>query len=250
MTIRTLGVITARGGSKGVSRKNIKLLCGKPLLHYTAEAGLASDRITTVMLSTDDEEIAEEGRKAGVEVPFMRPAELALDTTPTLPVIQHALKWYADKGQHFDLVCLLQPTNPLRKAADIDACIDLLINKKFDSVLSVRPVPHEFNPHWVFFRDDEDLLRISTGDEKLITRRQDLPPAYCRDGVIYVMRSRIVMKQNTMYGKRIGAYNTNAQYEINIDTMNDWEEAERIMNIINQTKRDYEDFSKNFTQAR
>ena len=148
-SFRVLGLIPARGGSKGVPRKNIKLLCGKPLLEYTAQAALASRLLSRVILSTEDEEIAEAGRRCGLEVPFLRPQELAADDTPMLPVIEHAVRWVEERGERFDAICLLQPTNPLRRAEEIDGCIELLIGTGADSVVTVLPVPAEYNPHWV-----------------------------------------------------------------------------------------------------
>ena len=133
--MKTLGIITARGGSKGVPRKNIRLLAGKPLLQYTAEAALAAKRVQRVVLTTDDAEIAEVGRRCGLDVPFLRPPELARDDTPTLPVLQHAVRALEAKGDRFDAICLLQPTHPLRRVADIDACIALLEEKQADSVV-------------------------------------------------------------------------------------------------------------------
>src|SRR5262249_44411537 len=113
--MRVLGLIPARGGSKGVPRKNLKLLCGQPLLLYTAREALASHKLSRVILSTEDPEIAAVGRQHGLEVPFMRPPELAEDSTPTLPVAQHAIRWMEQSGERFDALCLLQPTNPLRR---------------------------------------------------------------------------------------------------------------------------------------
>src|SRR6185437_13209048 len=110
--MRILGIIPARGGSKGVPRKNIKLLAGKPLLAYTAEAALKVPSLSSVILSTDDPEIAETGKQLGLSVPFLRPSELAGDTTPTLPVVQHALNFLKTSGEEYDAVCLLQATNP------------------------------------------------------------------------------------------------------------------------------------------
>src|SRR5690242_9753178 len=118
--LRVLGLIPARGGSKGVSRKNIRPLGGKPLLQWTAEAALAAQRLSGVVLSTDDPEIAEVGRTCGLQVPFLRPAPLARDDTPMLPVVQHAVRWAESaEGEHVDAVCLLQPTAPFRRAEDI-----------------------------------------------------------------------------------------------------------------------------------
>ena len=139
--MNVLGLIPARGGSKGVPRKNIRQLAGKPLLAYTAEAALASSRLTRVILSTDDEEIAEVGRSCGLEVPFLRPAKLAEDTTPTLPVVQHAVQFLETRGEQFDAICLLQPTNPLRQTSDIDGCIELLESAEADTVFTMLAVP-------------------------------------------------------------------------------------------------------------
>src|SRR5438093_12930123 len=122
--MRVLALIPARGGSKGIPRKNIRLLAGKPLLAYTAEAARAAKRLSWIVLSTDDEEIACIGRQYGLEVPFIRPPELSQDDAPTLPVVQHALHWFEGRGEYFDSVCLLQPTNPLRRSEHFDACID------------------------------------------------------------------------------------------------------------------------------
>src|SRR5262245_47339603 len=138
---RVLGLVPARGGSKGVPRKNIRLMADKPLLQYTAEAAPAARRLTRVVLSTDDETIARVGRGCGLDVPFVRPAHLAEDATPMLPVVQHALQWFDDNGVRFDAVCLLQPTSPLRRAADIDHCIEMLDATGADSVVTVLPVP-------------------------------------------------------------------------------------------------------------
>src|SRR5438105_3691856 len=134
--MKVLGVIPARGGSKGVPRKNTRLLCGKPLLQYTAEAALLSRRLSRVILSTGDDEIAQVGRGCGLDVPFMRPRELAQDDTPMLPVVLHAVLWLEEQGDTYDAVCLLQPTNPLRRAEDIDGAIGLLQQGGADSAVT------------------------------------------------------------------------------------------------------------------
>ncbi len=225
--MRVLGLIPARGGSKGVPRKNIRLLAGRPLLAYTAAAALAARSLARVVLTTEDEEIAAVGRACGLDVPFMRPTELAEDTTPTLPVVIHALQTLEAAGERFDAVCLLQPTNPLRSSADIDSCVELL--QEADSVLSVLPVPHEYNPHWVYFRDEMGMLRLSTGEATPIARRQDLPPAYHRDGSVYVTRTEVVLTEKSLYGKRILSYLIASERSVNIDTLEDWEKAERML---------------------
>lgn len=227
--MRVLGLIPARGGSKGVPRKNVRLLAGKPLLAYTAEAALAAKRLARVILSTDDQEIAEVGKMFSVEAPFLRPAELAEDKTPTLPVVQHALRYVEENGDQFDAVCLLQPTNPLRQAADIDACIELMEQSGADSVVSVLPVPAEYNPHWVYFRNDNGSLRLSTGEASPIPRRQELPPAFHREGSIYVSRRDVVMKENSLYGTLVVGYEVDSARSVNIDTLEDWEYAAELI---------------------
>lgn len=224
--MKVLGLIPARGGSKGVPRKNIRLLGDKPLLAYTAESALKAEKLTRVILNTDDEEIAETGRKYGLEVPFIRPSDLAEDTTPTLPVVLHTLMKLKKAGENYDAVCLLQPTNPLRRAEDIDNCIEIFENTGVDSVVSVLPVPAEFNPKWVYWRDGLGKLILTGGESEPITRRQDLPPAFYRDGSVYVTRSYVVLDHGSLYGESIQSYLMNPEYSINIDTEEDWQRLE------------------------
>lgn len=223
--MKVLGLIPARGGSKGVPRKNIRLLSGKPLLAYTAEAALQARSLTRVILSTEDQEIAEIGKQWGLDVPFMRPEYLAEDTTPTLPVVQHALMSLAENGESFDAVCLLQPTNPLRREQDIDACIELLANSGASSAVSMRPVPHEYNPRWVYWKSADGKLSLSAGEGDPITRRQDLPSAFYRDGSIYVSRSETVLN-GSLYGPDIVGYEMPPEFSANIDTEADWQAIE------------------------
>jgi CMP-N,N'-diacetyllegionaminic acid synthase len=227
--MRTLAVVPARGGSKGVPRKNIKLLAGKPLLQYTAEAALGSRRLTKVILSTEDEEIAQVGRDCGLQVPFIRPSELAKDDTPTLPVVQHAVRTLEAQGEVFDAICILQPTNPLRTAADIDGCIELLARTTADSVVSVLAVPHEHNPHWVYFCDENNELHLSTGEATPIPRRQELPPAYHRDGSVYLMRRDTLIEKNSLYGSRLLGYLVARERSVNVDTHEDFQWAETML---------------------
>lgn len=227
--IRVLGLIPARGGSKGVPGKNTKLLAGKPLLAYTAAAALAAQHLSRVVLSTDDEQIAAVGRACGIEVPFLRPAELAQDHSPTLPVVQHALRTLEAAGEQFDAVCLLQPTNPLRRAVDIDACITLFEREQADSVVTVLPVPAEYNPHWVYFRAADGSLRLSTGESTPIPRRQALPPAFHREGSVYVTRRDVILEENSLYGQRVLGVELDPARSVNIDTPDDWAHAEALL---------------------
>lgn len=227
--MRVLGIIPARGGSKGIPRKNLKLLLGKPLLAYTTESALESKRLSRVILSTDDEEIAETGLALGVEVPFIRPSELANDTAPTFPVVMHAVQHLENDGLFFDAICLLQPTNPLRRTEDIDACVELLETSGADSVLSVLPVPHQYNPKWVYWRDEKGEMVLSTGESSPIPRRQDLPPAFHREGSVYVTRRAVLDTHGDLYGRKVQGYEIEPLRSINIDTIEDWEQAEKML---------------------
>lgn len=227
---RVLGVIPARGGSKGIPRKNLRLLAGRPLLAYTVDAARGARLLSRTILSTDDPEIAALGRACGIEVPFLRPPELATDAAATLGVVQHAvIELEADAGDPFDAVCLLQPTSPLRRSEEIDACIRLLFESDADGVVSVLPVPVEYNPHWVYFAGADGVLRLSTGEPTPIPRRQDLPPAFHRDGAVYVTRRTVLMNQGSLYGARVIGYATDPGRSVNIDTLADLERAERLL---------------------
>lgn len=226
--MRILALIPARGGSKGVKGKNIKLLHGKPLLAYTVEVALKSSKISKILLSSDDDEIIALGKKLGVDAPFKRPAHLASDTTPTLPVILHALEFYEKRGLFFDAVCLLQVTTPFRKVKFLDEAIDTFIQAGSDSLISVQQVPHEYNPHWTFKLNEEGFLKIATGEENIISRRQDLPKAYHRDGSIYITRVEVLKQQQSLYGKTISFLESPKAFFVNIDTMDDWKRAEKI----------------------
>jgi CMP-N,N'-diacetyllegionaminic acid synthase len=145
--VNTLGVITARGGSKGIPGKNLKRLAGRPLLDYTIESSVASGAFERIVLSTDDDEIAAYGRSRGCDVPFIRPAELAQDDTPHLPVMQHVVAWLETHQDYRpDAVAILQPTSPLRRAEDIRRAVALLADSDADSVVTVSEVPAHMNP--------------------------------------------------------------------------------------------------------
>ncbi len=227
--MRVLGLIPARGGSKGIRRKNARALAGRPLLAYTVDAGHAATRIDRLVLSTDDPEIAALGQRLGVEVPFERPASLAQDETPMVPVVAHAWRTLEAAGDHFDAVCLLQPTSPMRRARDIDACIALLDRAEVEAAVTVLPVPHEHNPHWVFEPTDDGFLRIATGESEPIPRRQELPPAYHRDGSVYVARRALVLDRETLFSPRLAAHPMDPDRHVNLDTSDDWRRAEALL---------------------
>lgn len=230
--MRTVGLVPARGGSKEVPRKNVRLFAGKPLLAWTADAALAARSLDRVVLSTDDAEIAEIGRSCGLKVPFIRPAELAGDATPMIDVILHALDWADGTGGHFEALCLLQPTNPLRRAADIDGAVSLLESSAADTVFSTLEIPHEHHPDWAFVSDAHGDLRVATGAAEPVSRRQDLRPAVHREGSVYVVRTEVLRERRCLYGNRIRGYPIDPARSVNIDTPGDWARGEALIRAL------------------
>lgn len=228
--MRILAIIPARGGSKGVPGKNIKLLGGKPLLQYTYESAQSSLCISRIILSSEDEKIIACAQSIGLEVPFVRPIELSQDSTPTISVIQHAVKALAEHGEHYDAVLILQVTSPFRRTLDIDNAIKRYIDSQADSLISVLKVPHEYNPHWCFESDENGFLQIATGEKTIIPRRQQLPQSFHRDGSIYIVSTGVLMNCDTLFGEKIAFYEMAPERYVNIDTMQDWEKAEMLIN--------------------
>lgn len=221
MTIspNVLGLIPARGGSKSISRKNVVPILGKPLIAYTIEAAQASQRLTRMVVSTDNAEIAKVAKEWGAEVPFLRPKELARDDTPALPVIQHALRYLETmEGWRADVVVYLQPTSPLRRGDHIDAAVDLLISKAADSVVSVVPVPHQFNPVSVM-RLEGDYLVPFLPEAAHLLRRQDKPVVYARNGpAVLACTYETVMHHNRLYGERTLPFVMTQEESLDVDT--------------------------------
>lgn len=227
--MKILAIIPARGGSKGVPGKNIKLLNAKPLLAYTSEVALQSKHLAEVIVSTEDEQIIEAAKELGIKVPFIRPMELALDNTPTIDVIIHAVKWYGNQNVFFDAVCLLQVTSPFRTLEFLDEAIDKFIKSECDSLVSVQRVPHEYNPHWVFEVNEQGNLKIATGETEIIPRRQELPTAYHRDGSIYITKTKVILKEHSLYGRSTAFIESEPRFYVNIDTLQDWKKAEEMI---------------------
>jgi CMP-N,N'-diacetyllegionaminic acid synthase len=231
--MKVLGIITARGGSKGIPGKNLKLLGGKPLIAHTVEA-VADCALDRVILSTEDQRIAEAGRALGVDVPFMRPAELARDETPHLPVIQHAVQWLeAHQAYRPDAVVILQPTSPLRSAVDIAAALRMLELSDADSVVSVTEVSAHAHPMRMLSVDEGGYATLFVSGQPVrnrINRRQDLPRAWVMNGAIYACRTAALFgDQPSLYGNRVIAYPMAAERAISIDDLHDWAEAEQAL---------------------
>lgn len=231
LTSRVLGLIPARGGSKGVPRKNAKLMAGKPLIAWTVEAALGATRLEHVILSTEDEEIAAIGQGCGVDVPFQRSDDLASDKSPMIDVVLDALQRVDPDGEQYDAVCLLQPTNPTRTSADIDAVIELFTRTAADTVFTVLPVPAEHHPDWTYVKSADGGIRLATGGAEPIARRQDLRPAFHREGSVYVTRTEVLRERRSLYGDRIMAYPADAGQTVNIDTPADWDRAQTLLAI-------------------
>lgn len=225
--MRVVGLIPARGGSKGIPGKNIAPCAGKPLLAWTCEAALGSRRLARTLLSTDSEAIAAVGRACGVEVPFLRPAALSADDTPSIDVMRHALDWLRAAGDAPDALALLQPTSPLRAARHIDEAVAILESGKADAVVSVVSVPHRFHP-MSLMREEAGALLPFDGD-RTTTRRQDLPPLWARNGpAILVVRTALIAAGD-VYGGRTAGLPMAARDSIDIDESFDLELADLLL---------------------
>ena len=238
--MRILGVVLARGGSKSIPRKNIKALGGKPLIAWTIQAAKASGVLDRLILTTDDQEIAAVGREWGIEAPFMRPAELAQDTTPTLPVLQHAAAWLKERESYVpDAILLLQPTAPLRRAEHIREAIELFTSSNADSVVSVVEIPGHLSPYWAVVERDDGWAELFIGKpiRERIPRRQEFPrKTYAHNGAIYLFRTNLLfVDPPSLYGDRVKLYPMAGRDSINIDSPEDWEAAERAVENLRQT---------------
>ena len=232
--MKILGIITARGGSKGIPGKNLKPLGGRPLLAYTVDAARDCGALDRVILSTEDPVIADAARALGCEVPFMRPAELSRDETPHLPVIQHAAEWMREHaGYQPDAVMILQPTSPLRSADDITAAARLLESTGADSVVSVSEVSAHAHPMRMLRVDARgEAVLFASGEpvRRRINRRQDLPQAWVMNGAIYACRTGVLFDaEPSLYGDRVAAYAMPAERSVSIDDFEDWAAAERTL---------------------
>lgn len=232
LTKKVLGIIPARGNSKAVHRKNMKLLGTKPLIVWTIEKAQKSKLLNRLVLSTDSEEIAEIGKKYDVEVPFLRPAELAEDSTPTTEVIKHCLV-YLRKTENYmpDVVVILQPTTPFRRTQDIDKAISLYLRHDVSAVVSVSKVPAHYSPEWQLVINSNGML--TTLEEKELStlkpNRQLLRDTYYRNGEIYVTNPENPVLKNTIYGNTVLALIT--ENKVNIDTARDFQYAEFLVNL-------------------
>jgi CMP-N,N'-diacetyllegionaminic acid synthase len=231
-TGRTLAVITARGGSKGVPRKNVLSLGGKPLIAWTIEAAKASRRLARVIVSTDDDEIAEVSRAYGAEAPFKRPAELATDTSHHPDVMIHAVRYMADSlGETFDTVLCLQPTVPFRRAGHIDAGIDAFYSAGAESLIAVKPQDY---PPWWMFQLEKGRIRpafpYKPGVNVFNLERQEFPKVYRPNGAIYVTWIESLLRDRRLVNPdNCGYIVMDERDSIDIDTVADFAAAEALL---------------------
>ena len=224
-----LALIPARGGSKGLPGKNIRLLAGKPLISWTIEAALNSKVLNRVIVTTDDEKIARIAREWGAEVPFIRPANLADDTSSSISVVEHALQWLKENENYKpDYNLLLQPTSPLRTYEDIRNVNEIAVTRQVTGVVSVC----EANPHPYIVKKItqdgmlEDFIALKT----IYDRRQDMPSAYAINGAMYLNHTDSLLKNHNFCPKDTVAYIMPKERSIDIDTPWDFQIAEFILN--------------------
>lgn len=228
---KILGLIPARMGSKGVPGKNMKLLGGVPLIQYTLEAAEQSELLDTILVSTDCPEIAFFANCfAKITAPFLRPGHLAADQSPMIGVAGHALHYAKSNWGNFDYLVLLQPTCPFRAPGIIDATVRHIIQQHTDSLVTVRKIPDTFNPFWAYtFRESGFEKAINGTDcRPPITRRQDLPATYYRDGEVYIARTSLI-RERLLTGGKVAAWLNDNEFGINIDTHADWAQAENLL---------------------
>jgi CMP-N-acetylneuraminic acid synthetase len=227
--LRLLAIIPARGGSKGIPRKNIALLSGRPLIAYAIEASVSSRVVDRTIVSTDDAEIAEVSRRFGAEV-RLRPSVLAQDDTPTRAVLEHVVRELAAEGYHPDAVLTLQPTSPLRTSRHIDEAVALFDrHPEADSLVSCIEVPHIFHPRSVMRRNGEGYLEPYDGLAQP-HRRQDKEQLFARNGAaVYITRT--VRLGDFVFGGKLLAYMMDSDSSLDIDTIEDFATAERLLRV-------------------
>ncbi len=229
-----LAIIPARGGSKGIPRKNIRSFAGYPLIAWSIAAAKQSDLVTRIIVSTDDEEIAAMARDWGAETPFLRPAEFAQDKTTDLPVFEHALKWLeAVEGYRPDVVIQLRPTSPIRPRNMVDDAVNILLgHADADCVRGVVPAAQNPFKMWRFNGEDKPLnplLHVEGIPEPYNAPRQILPPAYWQTGHIDAIRISTIMNKNSLTGDVIYPLVIDPKYTVDIDTLPDWAKYEALV---------------------
>ncbi len=215
--IETIAIIPARGGSKGVPHKNLAKVAGKPLVTWCIETALATPQISRVVVSTDDQAIADSARRAGADVPFARPPGLATDNATSIDTLIHAVEWLSDnENVRPELILLMQPTAPLVTTSDIEQIVGLIYEKNADAAVSVCPA-HQ-HPYWIKRMEQDGKISdfITVTDRK--SQRQELPEAYALNGALYLIRRDVLLKKCTLFPTKTYGYIMPPERSIDIDT--------------------------------
>ena len=220
--MKTLGIIPARGGSKGIPRKNLRHLGNKPLIAWTIEQALGATLLDDIIVTTEDQEIADVAKRWGAKVPFMRPPELAQDTTPGIDVIMHAL----DYAQDFQRILVLQPTSPFRTSADTDGIIQFCNDRGTPSAVSVTPASK--HPYWTYALSEEELVPLLKVDATKKSR-QELPQAYNLNGALYLAEVEWLKRTKTLIHDTTLGYVMPTERSTDLDTELDWDWAEFLL---------------------
>ena len=217
-----LTIIPARGKSKGIKNKNIKKLCGYPLIAWTILIAKKSKYIKQIIVSTDSNKIANISKKFGATVPFIRPKRYATDTSSSFSVLKHAINFFRSKGINFDYVLMLEPTSPLREVKDIDACIKKVLRKKIDTMVGVSKVITQ-HPRFIYSINKKNILipYVNNNDNPSI-RRQDIEPLYYLDGSIYISKIGTLMRKKSFYHNKTVAYKVDKWKSLEIDDIEDF----------------------------
>jgi CMP-N,N'-diacetyllegionaminic acid synthase len=223
VVLSVLAVIPARGGSKGIHRKNIKLLGGKPLIQWTIDEAKRSKHLDRIVVSTEDPEIARISSDLGADVPFVRPANLATDGTPGLAPVLHAL----EELPEYEWVMLLQPTSPLRITEDIDSVFELCQARGAPAAVSLSEVSE--HPYWTYRMGSEGHMESFVVNRPAILRRQDLPPAYCLNGAIYLARTDWLRERESFVTPETLGYVMPPERSIDLDSSLDWQWLEFLL---------------------
>ena len=232
--MKIVAIIPARGGSKSIPWKNIKKLAGKELIGWTIEGAIQSKELDRVIVSTESPKIAKIAKKFGAEVPFLRPGHLSVDSIGIEPTLKHAFEWLKQNdGYEADALVLLMPTSPLRQTFHIDEAIKIFKKTKADSVVAVNETPANHTPYWTLIRSKAGKVSLWGGVnlKDIITRRQNFPlKCYARNDLVYVLKPKnLFEKKPNLYGSKVELYIVNdpARYEADINTPDEWEDANR-----------------------
>lgn len=224
--MKKLGLIPARGGSKGVPKKNLFPINGKPLLAYTIEAALTSQVLTKTIVSSDSEEILSVAKQYGAQG-VLRPGDLAKDLTPSEPVIEHAIRYLNNLDEFFDIIVLLQATSPLRDGKDIQRALTLFESSNATSLFSVYEPEH--SPYKAFILTDQGYLTGLVDNEAPFKRRQDLPTTYMPNGAIYITYCESFLRTGSLFTEQTIPYVMPARMSLDIDTLQDIDDASKLL---------------------